>query len=352
MRADVSTGFRRMVFAGCALLLALWPSGRVVMADSSLPNGWDSRDIGDVGQPGGASYYSGRFAVDGAGADIWGTSDSFHFVSVRLPFAQGGAITARVVATQNTNPFAKAGVMIRTSYDPSSAHVILDVKPDGGVEFMSRPSSGAATTFIAGATATFPVWVRLTYDTTTVTGQVSNDGTTWVTIGSASLSAGAYAGFAVTSHDTNTLHPSVFDNVHVDVTGSTGLPDPWQQWDVGTTGVQGGASYSNGVLTVSGSGADIWGSADAFHFVYSQIVGDGQIVARVTSTQNTNPYAKAGVMIRESLDASASDVVLDLKPDGSVEFMARAASGADTTFIGTASQQLPGTCAPTGTAAI
>jgi hypothetical protein len=53
---------------------------------------------------------------------------------------------------------------------------------------------------------------------------VSNDGITWATIGSASLSAGAYAGFAVTSHDTNTLHPSVFDNVLLIGNGTNRLP--------------------------------------------------------------------------------------------------------------------------------
>ena len=49
----------------------------------------------------------------------------------------------------------------------------------------------------------------------------------------------------------------------------------------------------NGVYTVKASGADIFGTSDQFHFVYKQLSGDGQIVARVASVQNTNARAKA-----------------------------------------------------------
>ena len=42
-----------------------------------------------------------------------------------------------------------------------------------------------------------------------------------------------------------------------------GLPSPWANEDVGDTGLGGNASFAGGVFTVSGSGADIWGSADA-----------------------------------------------------------------------------------------
>src|SRR5207244_4157217 len=70
-------------------------------------------------------------------------------------------VSARVTGLQNTNPFAKAGVMLRTSnrtsytapFDPSGADVILDVRPTGDVEFMARSSEGAETTYVSGAVA-------------------------------------------------------------------------------------------------------------------------------------------------------------------------------------------------------
>jgi hypothetical protein len=65
------------------------------------------------------------------------------------------------------------------------------------------------------------------------------------------------------------------------------------------------ADKGNGAFTVSGAGHDIWDDADDFRFVYKRFSGNGSIVARVESIGNTNVWAKAGVMIRESLDAGS-----------------------------------------------
>src|SRR5215831_21328247 len=79
---------------------------------------------------------------------------------------------------------------------------------------------------------------------------------------------------------------------------SASLPSGWQNQDVGNVGLAGSASYnaSSGVMTISGAGADIWGTADAFQFAYRSQAGDDYFMARVTSIQNTNQLAKAGVM--------------------------------------------------------
>jgi hypothetical protein len=326
-----------------AILLGLAPAG--ARADT-LPDGWDGRDIGDVGQPGTASFSEPpaipTFVVAGAGADIWGTADAFHYVSRQL-LGLGFTTTliARVTAEQNTNAFAKAGLMIRTSYDASAAQVILDIRPDGQIEFMTRPQPGAQAVFVAGASAMFPVFLRLTYDGQMVTGSISADGVTWNGVGSASLSGGLYGGMAVTSHDLSVLNQALFDNVQLTSTLTGGIPNGWAQRDLGSTGLTGTASYANGTFTVSGAGADIWGTSDSFTYLYDVAnslpnesgLNGTEITTRVTSIQNTDPYAKAGVMMRASLDPTASNVVLDVKPDGQVEFMARTSPGAPTMFI-------------------
>ena len=81
--------------------------------------------------------------------------------------------------------------------------------------------------------------------------------------------------------------------------------DSWTSADIGSVGTAGSATYGSGSYTVSGSGADIWNSADAFQFVEQPLVGDGAIIARVTSVSNTNGWAKAGVMIRDSFAPGA-----------------------------------------------
>ena len=83
---------------------------------------------------------------------------------------------------------------------------------------------------------------------------------------------------------------------------------------MGAVAAPGEASFANGVFTLKGSGADIWDFADAFHFVYQPLARDGEIIARVTSLENTHVWAKAGVMIRASLTASAPYAMMLVTP--------------------------------------
>jgi phospholipase D-like protein len=191
-----------------------------------LPSPWVSQDVGSVGVAGSASFSNGTFTIAGAGADIWGNADSFRYTS--QPISGDGQIVARVVGIQNTNTFAKAGVMLRESTAAGSVHVILDTRPDGSIEFMTRSATGGATTFIAGGSQPAPQWLRLTRSGNTVTGSTSANGSTWTTIGTAtaSMAASATIGLAVTSHDTSTLNTSTFDNVTVSTAGPPPPPPP------------------------------------------------------------------------------------------------------------------------------
>jgi regulation of enolase protein 1 (concanavalin A-like superfamily) len=62
----------------------------------------------------------------------------------------------------------------------------------------------------------------------------------------------------------------------------------------------------NGAFTVGASGHDIWDAADDFRFVFKRLSGDGSVTVKVESLVNTNAWAKAGVMIRQSLDADSA----------------------------------------------
>jgi hypothetical protein len=73
-------------------------------------------------------------------------------------------------------------------------------------------------------------------------------------------------------------------------------------------GVSGSAAYASNVFTVQGGGSTFLGdAADAFHFAYVPLSGDGTITARMTST---NSAAQAGVMIRETLTASSNHMFM------------------------------------------
>jgi len=191
----------------------------------SLPAPWTHRDIGATGLAGSASYSNGAFTVAGAGADVWGSSDAFQYVSQTT--TGDVQIVARVTALQNTHQWAKAGVMLRQALTADSAHVLLDVTPGGTIEFMTRSSRGASTTLISYGSQAPPAWLKLVRSGSTVTASVSSNGSTWTTLGSTptSISASAYIGLAVTSHDVNTRNTSTFDNVAV-TTPTTPPPPP------------------------------------------------------------------------------------------------------------------------------
>jgi hypothetical protein len=110
--------------------------------------------------------------------------------------------------------------------------------------------------------------------------------------------------------------------------------------DVGAVGIAGSASYSAGTFSVSGAGVDIGGTSDQFHYVWQTMSGNGQIVARLVSVENTDTLAKGGVMIRESLAANARNVALVLTPGSRFQFQRRVTAGGATT-ISSGSKTLP-----------
>ncbi|WP_083925269.1 DUF7594 domain-containing protein [Flexithrix dorotheae] len=106
-----------------------------------------------------------------------------------------------------------------------------------------------------------------------------------------------------------------------------GLPSPWLNADIGNVAATGDASYSSGTFTLDGSGKDIWGNTDEFQFVYQSLNGDGEIVAQVNSLTNTNAWAKAGVMIRESLNGNSKHAMSVITSANGVSFQRRTGTG-------------------------
>jgi regulation of enolase protein 1 (concanavalin A-like superfamily) len=295
-------------------------------ATGSLPAGWRSVDIGQVGKAGRASAAGGTFSIAGAGSDIWGIADAFRFAYVEL--ANDGAVVARVATVQNVNAWTKAGVMIRQNLEANSPHASLFVTPGKGIAFQRRAAAGSASTSSAVAGAA-PRFVKLVRAGRTITASVSADGVSWTNAGQQTLtiSGPVLAGLAATSHDNTTLAAATFDRATVSVAAT--LPPGWQSADVGEGGPAGSASAAAGVFTVHGAGADIWGTADAFHFVRRTQHGDGEIVARVASIDATHRWAKAGVMIRQDEGAGAPFAMMVVTPASGVAFQYRKTRGGE-----------------------
>src|SRR4029077_9597863 len=89
------------------------------------------------------------------------------------------------------------------------------------------------------------------------------------------------------------------------------------------------ASYDAGTSTfaVYGDAGDIWGTADAMYYAHQTLDGDGSIVARLAGRKNTNVWAKAGVMIRESMAAGSTNAFMYWTPGKMLVFQRRLTTG-------------------------
>lgn len=105
----------------------------------------------------------------------------------------------------------------------------------------------------------------------------------------------------------------------------------WLSQDVGSVGTTGSFVQADNTLLVRGAGADIWYNADAFHYVYKTLDGDGSITTKVESMQNTASWAKAGLMIRESLNANSRQIIVFMSPTNGVALQGRSSTGGSTT---------------------
>jgi len=297
---------------------------------SAVPAPWSARDIGSPTPAGSSSYdsSSGTFSIDGGGGDIWGTSDKFHFVYQQV--SGDVDVVARVDSLTQADQWSKSGVMIRASLAANSAHAFSLVSAGKGLAFQRRTQNGGNSTNTAGSSATAPQWVRLVRAGTRVTAYVSANGTSWTSLGSDTIALGtsAYVGIATTSH--NSSATTSVDVSHVSIKGSTGgLPSGQADADIGNPAIKGSASFAQGTYTISAAGSDIWDTADQFHYVYQQVTGDVDVTARVASLTNTDAWAKAGVMIRASLNAGSTHASMVISTGQGYAFQRRPTTNGD-----------------------
>jgi PA14 domain len=101
---------------------------------------------------------------------------------------------------------------------------------------------------------------------------------------------------------------------------SSSLPAGWKSEDIGSPALNGSARFDGSRWSVTGAGANIWGSNDEFQFAHEAINGDSTLVARVDSMDNTHAWAKAGLMVRAGTGESAQFAGVYRTPGNGVVF--------------------------------
>jgi len=96
--------------------------------------------------------------------------------------------------------------------------------------------------------------------------------------------------------------------------------------------------YTTELIRMTAGGDDLGPENDQGHFLYSEVSGDFDVAVHAVALEGTTGWEKAGVMVRESLDATARHVMARRNQDGETVYDAspssvqwRAASGENTT---------------------
>ena len=97
--------------------------------------------------------------------------------------------------------------------------------------------------------------------------------------------------------------------------------------DIGQPSVTGSVEVAAGSCTVKADGMDIWDVQDSFRLVYQEVSGDFEVVVRIKSLEATHPWTKAGLMARQSTEASSSHAFSFVTPEQGSCFQWRRTSG-------------------------
>ena len=213
----------------------------------TAPRDWTVGPIGELslwfrGYPDSVGSFTegpvGTYTMTASGADIWYAADEFHFAYKML--TGPGTIIAKVENVDNTNVWAKAGVMIRETLDPGSKFAAVYITPGNGCRFQARMDTdidATSDTSVVTAEQTAivaPYWAKLERDVSgNFRGYYSADGVTWRQMSwnpqNIPMSSNVYIGLAVTSHDAALTCEAVLSNVTT--TGS--VTGQWAHQDIG-----------------------------------------------------------------------------------------------------------------------
>ncbi len=104
------------------------------------------------------------------------------------------------------------------------------------------------------------------------------------------------------------------------------LPMSWKVQDIGRP-LKGGQKINENNWSFYGGGDDIWNTNDQFRYAYKKINTDFSFSIKIDSLYNVHQYAKAGLMIRKSLNSNSAHGLINMFPSGNTEFGYRTSNG-------------------------
>lgn len=187
-----------------------------------------SQDIGEAELSGHIAVSSDRgYVVSGAGRNLWGAQDEFHFAFTELiGDAQIGA-TIDLGAPLGQR-YRKALLMFRSTTKPDAAYVDVAVHENGLGALQYRPYAGAPTLTLQSQVAA-PHHVRLVRRGTYFHAEFEDAAGNRDQVGpiAVGLPNAALVGVGVNSADTDNLARVTFSNLELSQSVSLALAEPW-----------------------------------------------------------------------------------------------------------------------------
>jgi hypothetical protein len=189
------------------------PPLRDEVVSEALPAGWRELEIGSSRTAGSTRVEQSTFTVRGAGKNIGGEADSFHYVFI--PVSGDRDIIARISSVQQTDPGALAALMMRESVGEYSRNVSVGVTPGGVGFFQTRYFEGRATETSSRSDVRAGAWFKLRRRGMIFTAYRSSNGRIWTQVEQATVPMRDeyYVGLAVASAREGMLNWTTFDHV-------------------------------------------------------------------------------------------------------------------------------------------
>ncbi len=194
-------------------------SGIIASALTDAPLGLfdEQSSVGTVLHPGHCEYDVAlqSYTISGAGANIWGDHDDFHFVWKQLTGDFIVTLQAEFLG-EGTNAHRKLGWMVRSSLDSDSPNVGASMHGDGLISLQFRRTAAGQTEEVRSPiTHADVIQLERRGDTYILSAARFGDPFDVVQVEGLALGEELYVGLAICSHEVDVVETAVLRNVRI-----------------------------------------------------------------------------------------------------------------------------------------
>jgi outer membrane protein assembly factor BamB len=322
-------------------------------ADAHCPPGWSCQAIGAPKPAGAETSSNNSWEVTAGGAGAAGFSDHFRLMAQTV--SGDTQITAHIVSQQAPGGGnAQTGLMVRQDNTPGSPYYAVFYSSGTGVVVQYRAAFGGGTTTITQQTrAGLPLYLEIQRIGDLFQAATSTNGTTYTLVPNGTttltLPTKALVGLAASSGKNGAASTATYKAVTIQapttqpraLQSTATCPAGWNCRDFGNPALLGSQSLRGGVWTIQAGGSDIWDTWDQFHYVWQSLSGDGRVSTHIAAQTRLDPWAKAGVMLRDGAGPNSAYYAVLVTPGNGIQVQYRTIQGASTKTIAAISGAAP-----------